>query len=539
MKDTRKRTSSPQANLEQLYRIFTVPENDQTTLGKIDKEISENLMGFLREHIVASEIAPYDLEQDFMSTEIPDMPSYVSDETELLMNKVVARSVHTSSPTFVGHMTSALPYFMIPLAKIMIALNQNLVKIETSKAFTPLERQVLGMLHRLIFQKTHAFYEKTTQNPEVALGAMCSDGTIANTTALWVALNRLLAPTHNFAGVGEEGLFSALEYHGYQGLAILVSERGHYSLMKAANILGVGKRNLISIPTDDNNKINLSKLKDKIKQLKSSNIGIVSVIGIAGTTETGNIDPLSKMADICTQEKIHFHVDAAWGGPTLFSKKYSKLLQGIERADSVTIDAHKQLYVPVGAGMALFRDEYLLKYIEHNAEYIIRKGSRDQGRTTLEGSRPGIAMLIHSGLTIIARPGYELLIDQGIEKAKAFAQMILQQTDFELITQPELNLLTYRYVPEDVKSALLTGNNEEKKTLNNHLNRLTITIQKEQREGGKTFVSRTSLKPKRYNHQAINVFRVVLANPLTQLSHLEEILLEQRSIALRLMTQDY
>jgi glutamate decarboxylase len=260
------------------------------------------------------------------------------------------------------------------------------------------------------------------------------------------------------------------------------------------------------------------------------------VVGIAGTTETGNVDPLDQLADICEAHGIHFHVDAAWGGPTLFSKKYGQLLRGIERADSVTFDAHKQLYVPMGAGMVLFQNPRSLTLVAHYAEYIIRKGSRDLGRMTLEGSRPGMALLVHSGLRIIGRRGYEMLIDMGIEKARTFADMIRASSDFELVTEPELNLLTYRYVPPDVRSYMQNCSREELVNINNHLNRLTITIQKEQRDRGSSFVSRTALEPIRYHHQLINVFRVVLANPLTQLKHLEDILVEQREIARRLLT---
>lgn len=116
----------------------------------------------------------------------------MSDHTEHLLDTLVSHSVHTSAPSFIGHMTSALPYFLMPLSKIMIALNQNLVKIETSKAFTPLERQVLGMLHRLIYGQDDKFYRKWMHSAKHSLGAFCSGGTIANITALWVARNKAL-----------------------------------------------------------------------------------------------------------------------------------------------------------------------------------------------------------------------------------------------------------------------------------------------------------------------------------------------------------
>src|SRR3954470_6087593 len=195
-----------------MRKIFTVPESEQSTLNRLDREISENLLGFLGSRIVAGDIAPANLEQDFMETRVPDDPMFVSEQVEFLLEKVVAQSVHTSSPSFIGHMTSALPYFMFPLAKIMMTLNQNVVKIETSKAFTPLERQVVGMLHRIVYRQDDEFYARWVQSFTHSLGVFCSGGTIANVTALWVARNRRLGPSDDFAGVAEEGMAAALRH---------------------------------------------------------------------------------------------------------------------------------------------------------------------------------------------------------------------------------------------------------------------------------------------------------------------------------------
>src|SRR5690606_37847557 len=130
------------------------------------------------------------------------------------------------------------------------------------------------------------------------------------------------------------------------------------------------------------------------------------------------------------------------------------LLKGVERADSVTIDAHKQMYVPMGAGMVLFKDPSMVRAIEHHAEYIIRHGSKDVGAHTVDGSRAGMSILIYSALRVMGRRCYELLIDQSIAKAKEFAKLIEQQDDFEVITAPELCILTYRFIPSRVKPIL-------------------------------------------------------------------------------------
>lgn len=518
-------------NFDSLLRIFTVPEAPDSTLGNIDQKLSQNLNEFLREHIVAEEKPLSEIEKDFSDAAIPEHPTFVSQHTQHLLDTLVSHSVHTSAPSFIGHMTSALPYFLMPLSKIMIALNQNLVKIETSKAFTPLERQVLGMLHRLIYNQSDAFYQQWMHSAEHSLGSFCSGGTIANITALWVARNNALRAEGAFKGVEKEGLFNAMNHYGYQGMVILVSERGHYSLKKSADVLGIGQASLISVKADENNRICPIALEETIQQLKTKRIKPFAIVGVAGTTETGNIDPLDTIADIAQREGCHFHVDAAWGGATLMSNNHRSLLKGIERADSVTIDAHKQLYIPIGAGMVLFKDPAAMRAVEHHAEYILRKGSKDLGSHTLEGSRSGMAMLVYSSMHIISRPGYELLIDQSIDKAHYFAHLIKQQEDFELISEPELCILTYRYVPTKTKQALKVASNEERQQLHQLLNQLTQFIQKKQRENGLSFVSRTRLTPPQWDRIETSVFRVVLANPLTTHDILHSVLIEQRQIA--------
>jgi glutamate decarboxylase len=225
-------------------------------------------------------------------------------------------------------------------------------------------------------------------------------------------------------------------------------------------------------------------------------------------------------------------VDAAWGGATLLSNKYRPLLQGIERADSVTIDAHKQMYVPMGAGLVVFKDPALASSIEHHAEYILRKGSKDLGSHTLEGSRSGMAMLVYACLHIISRQGYEMLINQSIDKAHYFSTLITKHQDFELVTKPELCLLTYRYVPKAVQVLLEQANVVQQKMINDLLDCLTKFIQKRQRENGKSFVSRTRIEVGKYNNAKVLVFRVVLANPLTSNNILDDILAEQCELAL-------
>ncbi|MDF5377659.1 aminotransferase class V-fold PLP-dependent enzyme, partial [Vibrio parahaemolyticus] len=169
-------------------------------------------------------------------------------------------------------------------------------------------------LHRLIYGQNDTFYNQWMHSANHSLGAFCSGGTIANITALWVARNKALRANGSFKGVEKEGLFKAMKHYGYDGLAVLVSERGHYSLKKAADVLGLGQEGLVAVKTDANNRIIIDDLKAKIVELEKQNIKPIAVIGVAGTTETGNVDPLPEIAEVCQAHGCHFHVDAAWGG---------------------------------------------------------------------------------------------------------------------------------------------------------------------------------------------------------------------------------
>lgn len=521
--------SKADVSLEHLFKVFTKPEHNDSTLAKIERHLSDNVSDFLSRHVVATQTSLEEIEQDFMEHLVPDQPEFVSSHAEVLLEKLVSQSVNTYSPTFIGHMTSALPYFHLSLAKLLVGLNQNLVKIETSKAFTPLERQTLGMMHNLVYENDEAFYKQYIHSAKHSLGAFCSGGTIANITALWVARNKLLGPDKGFAGIAKAGLVAASKHYNINNVGLICSKRGHYSLGKAVDVLGIGRNNLLKVDNSDLRLCPKSVLALG-KQYQSEGNRLLAIVGIAGTTETGHVDPLDELADVAKELGTWFHVDAAWGGATLFSNTHKHKLKGIERCDSVTIDAHKQMYVPVGAGMALFKNPHDANVVRHNAQYILREGSKDLGATTLEGSRNGMALSVYSSLHILGRKGYQLLIDKAISLAQTYARMISQHSHFELITEPTLSLLTYRLRPAHLANmGEATAN--QLQSINSELDKLTVQIQKQQREAGKSFVSRTRFEAQQYSGAAITVFRVVLANPLTTEKDLVNILNEQVALA--------
>jgi glutamate decarboxylase len=440
--------------------------------------------------------------------------------------------VNVSSPYFVGHMTGAMPFFMVHLSTIVAALNQNVVKLETSKVVSIVEKQVLAKIHRLIYNRDEAFYQEHVQSPFTTLGGFVEDGTLANVTALWVARNLALGPKNGFSGIEKEGVPAAFRAHDVERLVICVSQLGHHSLKKACGLLGIGNENVLSIPVDENNRIDTGALEETIRGLekKSPKTKILAIVGIAGATETGSVDPLERLAQIAEKYNIHFHVDAAWGGPTLFSKKYSRLLAGIERAHSVTIDGHKQFYMPMSCGMVYFKDPKVMDTIAYYASYVNRPGSVDLGIRSLAGSRPSISLILDGALKIMGAKGYALLIEHGIETAKALAEEIEGRPDFQLMTRPELNILTYRWCPRTVREEFERASGEEKIRINEAINRANISLQRLQRETGKSFVSRTTLRLAPEKGGDTVVLRSVLMNPLTHMGILREILDEQEKI---------
>ena len=514
------------ADWKALERVFIRPDkSSEKALLKYMQQILFGLQDFLKSNLgVTEEIDLRALSERYTDSSIaPNPENKLPEIISEIIREIAPRAVNVSSPYFVGHMTSAIPFFMVHLKTIVAALNQNVIKLETSKVVSIVERQVIARIHRLLYDFPTDFYDTHIQAPEATLGAFTEGGTTANLTALWTARNALLGPQEGFAGVEAAGVAGAYKALGITRSVILVSRRGHYSLKKAGGVLGIGNENVVSVDVDQHNRIDLDRLKSAVRQYHGGSSRVIAVVGIAGTTETGNIDPLAQMADICSENGIHFHVDAAWGGPTMVSDKYRHLLAGIQRADSITIDAHKQFYMPMSCGVVLFKDPQAMDVVAYHANYVNRPGSVDLGIKSFAGSREAHSLTLYGALKIMGTRGYALLIDHGIETARRFAARIDKHPDFEVTTRPELNILTYRMVPGAWR---VKAQSERSRALDD----LNTRIQRIQREKGKSFVSRTRLPaPFMPGHEAV-VFRCVIMNPLTNLAILEEILQEQAEI---------
>lgn len=443
-----------------------------------------------------------------------------------LEDRILPGIVNIRSPRFIGHMTSPLPLVYERLNDYLVTWNQNLVKLETSGFLTTLEMQLLAELHELFFNAPEEFYTQYALDAESSLGIVTTGGTLANITALWVARNRALAIEEDPFFLEQNGLNAGLKRHDFEGAVVIGSELMHYSFDKAADLMGLGVRNLVKVPTDASHQMKINALKDAIRNAHRRHLKILAIIGIAGTTDSGVIDPLDEIADIAQEEGIWFHVDAAWGGPFIFSDKTRHLLQGIERADSITIDGHKQLYTPLGIGCLLFKDPHASLVIQKNAPYILREGAPDLGKRSLEGSRPASSLYIHAAFQMIGRDGYRSLLEHGLENTQAFATMIKEHPSFELLLEPVTNILLYRFIPKDLRDAVretrLTNDEQTR------ISEINVALQNKLRETRDAFVSRTILSatPK-YGRKHLTSLRAILANPLTEVTDLANVLSTQ------------
>ena len=534
----RQQSKRPRVTFDDLKLKYFLSESNESECAMWLQSALKEAAAFVQNsdgHKIHSDITLPELEKLFREPNIPQQGQSLSEVFRESVDKVMRYSVRVASPNFIGHMTGVTPYFSLICDLLICALNQNVVKIETALSASFVEGQTIAWLHRMVFGFSKEFYESNLHSPTTALGNVTGGGTLGNLTALTVARNL------KFPLCRKKGLAAAMARAGANGVAILVSRRGHYSLKKSAQILGLGEDSVIDIPVlPFSNKVDLDALRSKILELKANQTAILALVGVAGSTETGSVDDLQSLADLAKEHRIWFHVDAAWGGTMLMSESHRKLLKGIESADSVVLDGHKLFYLPMAHGTVLFKDPRSLDTVRHTARYIIRSGSVDLGRTTLEGSRRFDSFKMWFFLKVLGREGFDKLLNHATSLTLHFGKLIQQSACFQLTSQVETNILTYRYVPAAWKTKLevVRGHGAGQVSTKEHaaylfanafLNEINVDIQKKQRQSGKSFVSRTTLESVTFGIDTV-VLRAVLFHPFTEGKNLEQILEEQEAL---------
>ncbi|MGV7211263.1 aminotransferase class V-fold PLP-dependent enzyme, partial [Oxalobacteraceae bacterium A2-2] len=485
--------------------------------------------------VVAPGVTLGSLVAGFSDTATPESSQPFERYLDYLNRQVMPHVVNVASPRFIGHMTSQLPNFMAEFARVLTILNQNMVKIETSKSLSLAERQAVAMVHRQFFDLPEQAYADHAQDPHSNFGLVTSGGTTSNITAMLCARNRgLRALGHSPAEIAAQGATALLHQAGLGPGVIIGSRLAHYSIRKAANLLGVGERNILLIDQDDEQRLSMEHLVQTIERCRAEGRFIIALIGIAGATETGTIDPLPEMAAIARRYRLHFHVDAAWGGAIRFSSRFRGKLKGIEQADTVTFCGHKQMYLPQGISLVLFREPQDTGILPMHTAYQAQRGTFDMGQHTLEGSRPANALLLHAALHLLGRQGYGWLVDQSMAQAAHFAALVEASDAFELVGRPEINIVNYRYIPAALRGKKYGRYDEAE---NAAISAAVESIQQEQFLRARSFVSKTRVLHRPTGDSPVTVFRVVFSNPLVGFGDLREVLCDQLEIAAGLVEQ--
>jgi glutamate/tyrosine decarboxylase-like PLP-dependent enzyme len=322
------------------------------------------------------------------------------------------------------------------------------------------------------FKKLLAFPEKGS------MGLLVSGGSMASLTALAVARHVKLP---------------AVRKEGMQDLprraVAYMSVEGHTCIRKALELLGFGSDNIRAIPVDRSLKMQVPRLEEEIRRdLESGNLPVV-VAASAGTASTGTIDPLRDIRDVCHRHGVWFHVDAAYGGPAVLTARYKNALSALKDADSLALDPHKWMYVPVEAGLSLVRHAAAMRDAFSLVPPYIRTEGNSAGVLGLpwfseygfQQTRGFRALKVWMALKFHGVDGYTAAIERDLALADRLAERVRQSGDLQLVIEPSLSIVCFRFAPVSLR------NDEEK--LNQFNKRLLEAVQL----GGDAFLSSTTI----------------------------------------------
>ncbi|MBJ6368526.1 pyridoxal phosphate-dependent decarboxylase family protein [Snuella sedimenti] len=292
--------------------------------------------------------------------------------------------------------------------------------------------------------------------PQSAGGLMVSGGSMANYTALAVARNAKAG-----YDVRKEGLKE-------NNLVFYASTEIHSCNTKAIELLGLGTKGLKKIKVNHDYTINVEALKQQIQDDKNNGLRPICIIGSSGTVNTGAIDDLTTVANICEQENLWFHVDGAIGAIAMLSPKIKPLLKGIERADSVALDLHKWLHMPFEAGCVLIKDSVQHKstfslipeYLEKNTRGIA-SGTDWFSEYGLQLSRRFRALKVWMSLKEHGSERFGRMITRNIEQAHYLGNCIANNNDLELLAPIGMDIVCFRYNPGGLTQEQLNTLNKE------------------------------------------------------------------------------
>jgi glutamate/tyrosine decarboxylase-like PLP-dependent enzyme len=270
--------------------------------------------------------------------------------------------------------------------------------------------------------------------PAEARGLLVSGGSVANLTALAVARKARLNDQ-----VGEA--------------VVYLSDQTHASIDRALRILGFSQNQVRRIPIDSTYQLDARALAEQIRRDRAAGLRAFAVIGNAGTTNTGAIDPLEEIARLAGENSLWFHVDAAYGGFAALTARGREALRGIEQADSLVLDPHKWFYCPFEAGCAIVRQGRLMPETFRILPEYMRDVAREEREVNFCDYGPQLtrsfrALKVWMSVKTYGAARLRETIDQCLDLTDYAAQLFAQSPRLAIVTPPSLGVFTFRYVPE-------------------------------------------------------------------------------------------
>jgi len=435
------------------------PEQELRDIGYAFVDLMVEYLKGLEGRRVYGPVSPAGMD-DLFDESLPEAGTTFDDIVQECRTKVFPNTMAIGSRRYFGMMNPAPLPVAIFAETLSAAMNQNVASWRHAPAGTAIEKRVIRWLCELFGLGVRGF------------GTFTPGGSLANITGLKLAINRSLgrdlSQVDRDDAPGEE----------LARLTFYVSSQAHYSYDKAVDLLGLGRGQLRKIPEDDLFRIDLDQLEAVIRQDEADGLLPCCIIGIAGTTNTGSVDKLDKLAEIARDHNCWYHVDPAYGGAVMLSKRYSAMLHGIEQADSITVDPHKWFYIPFEAGGILVKEgDFLRKSFLVHPEYYMEQVRREgeqidsevgDGKSPLvipdkrsyhmgdkvnffqygvQGSRRFNAFKVWLAFKMIGRRQYAAWVENDIELARIFASKLRRHRDFHLIGPNTLGICNFRWDP--------------------------------------------------------------------------------------------
>jgi glutamate/tyrosine decarboxylase-like PLP-dependent enzyme len=331
---------------------------------------------------------------------------------------------------------------------------------------------------------------ETMGYPKEAVGNLTSGGSIANLTGIVCARDA-----------------SSIKARDFEKSVIYLTKQVHHSVDKAIRIAGLKECILRYVPLDDGYRMNAQLLEKMIVADKTNRLLPFLVIASAGTTDTGAVDPLDAIGEIAERHELWYHVDAAYGGFFMLTKEGKDKLKGIGQSDSLAVDPHKGLFLPYGSGAILVKDRQAL-YTSHHyqANYMQDAASEEISPADIspELTRHFRGLRLWLPLQLLGLKPFRACLEEKLLLAKYLAQE-LPKIGFEVMMEPELSVVTYRYVPK-----------------HGDVNEFNKRVVEEVQKDGRVFISSTMLDGNFILRAAILSFRTHLQTVETLLAVLKD-----------------